>query len=655
MVSTIPHSVASVTTEGHGYGRWPSTMESATGHTRMIRFLLFTIVGLSPLVSLAAQPADVRGVYVYTNDVSTVSKPVAASLTQAFNVPGVDGVALVIGWQAIEPSMGQFQWATLDQWLSQIIALGKKIDLVIPAGSSAPAWLFQPAPAGAGAVDLHFSVSPHSGQTGVCDTVDLPPPWDTAFLTQWDFMLSALSAHLKSTGAYNSITLLRLTGINRTTEELRLPAETAASTGLACVSNSIVTWQSVGYRPSLLLQGWNAVTSSFNKYFPDKSFSVAIIPNDAFPGIDQNGNAITGTIGDENEPLLQSASQLLPGRLIVQFDFLMPGVQPAVVVTNAAQNYGTLVAWQTNEYLGPQGAGCSEPITTSIPCTSDLYLQLLDTGVYPLGASSSLRAQYIEVFNANANALQADILAAHSQLLPPAVALVANAEGGVPVIAPNTWVEVLGSGLSLTGDSRVWQAADFVNSQLPTQLDNIGVTVNGKAAFVYYISPSQINILTPPDPMAGTVKVVVTNNGAQAEVFDAQAQAVSPSFFVFNGGPYVAATHAGGALLGPPTLYPGSTTPARPGETIVLYANGFGPTSTTVASGSEIQSGSLLPLPAIRIAGIAASVQFAGLTMPGLFQFNVTVPSGISDGDQPITASYIGQTTQAGTLIAIHN
>ena len=115
----------------------------------MTRFLLLAALGLSPCVSLAqTQPADLRGIYVYTNDISALSKTAAANLTQAFRVPGVDGVALVIGWQAIEPSMGQYQWATLDQWLSQVIASGKKINLVIPAGSSTPGWLFQPAPAG---------------------------------------------------------------------------------------------------------------------------------------------------------------------------------------------------------------------------------------------------------------------------------------------------------------------------------------------------------------------------------------------------------------------------------------------------------------------------------------------------------------------------
>jgi uncharacterized protein (TIGR03437 family) len=181
----------------------------------------------------------------------------------------------------------------------------------------------------------------------------------------------------------------------------------------------------------------------------------------------------------------------------------------------------------------------------------------------------------------------------------------------------------------------------------------VSATVNGKSAYVYYISPTQINILTPPDAMSGPIQVVVANNGTPSAGFTAQAQALSPSFFVFNGGPYVAATHANGTLLGPASLYPGSTTPAKPGETIVLYANGFGPTSTPVVSGSILQSGSLSPQPVIRIGGITATVQFAGLVSPGEFQFNVVVPGGTPDGDQPITATYNGASTQAGMLIAI--
>src|SRR5580658_806178 len=76
----------------------------------------------------------------------------------------------------------------------------------------------------------------------------------------------------------------------------------------------------------------------------------------------------------------------------------------------------------------------------------------------------------------------------------PSIALVANAEGGNPTIAPNTWVSVYGLNLSRPGDSRAWQGSDFVNSQLPTALDGVSVTVGGKSAYVYYISPTLINI-----------------------------------------------------------------------------------------------------------------------------------------------------------------
>src|SRR5580692_9979874 len=81
----------------------------------------------------------------------------------------------------------------------------------------------------------------------------------------------------------------------------------------------------------------------------------------------------------------------------------------------------------------------------------------------------------------------------------PVITLVANAEGETPLIAPNTWVEVKGQNLAPANDSRTWQNSDFVNGQLPASLDQVSVTVNGKAAFIYYISPTQINILTPPD------------------------------------------------------------------------------------------------------------------------------------------------------------
>jgi uncharacterized protein (TIGR03437 family) len=236
----------------------------------------------------------------------------------------------------------------------------------------------------------------------------------------------------------------------------------------------------------------------------------------------------------------------------------------------------------------------------------------------------------------------------------PAIRLVANAEGENPTISPNTWVEIQGTSLAPAGDTRIWQGADFADGQMPTQLDGVSVTVNGKNAYVYYISLGQVNILTPPDSMLGSVQVVATNNGAVSAAFTAQTQAMSPSFFVFDG-THVIGVHLDGSLLGPTTLYPGSTTPARPGETVVLYANGFGQTSTPVVSGSSTQGGTLSPLPVVKIGGMSAAVQFAGLVAPGEFQFNVAVPASTPDGDQSIVATYNGLSTQPGTLITVHH
>lgn len=387
---------------------------------RSCAILFFTItLFVCPLLHAQSAPADMTGIYVVTNKVAGLSPTTAAATDASLHIPGVDGMVLLIGWNTLEPSMGQYDWTLLDQWIGQAVTLGKKIDLSITAGSDTPPWLFQAPPAGAGAAELKFTVSPHGGATGSCDTDNIAAPWDPAFLAQWDQLLANVAAHLKATGTYADITLLRITGINRTTDELRLPAETAASTGLACVSDAISTWQQAGYRPSLLLKAWDAITDSFRKSFPDKTFSIAIIPTNPFPPIAEDGSIIKGTSVDENQPLIAPASQKFPRHLVVQFNFLMPGEPAAPSVVGYAQTLGTLPAFQTNEYFGAKGLGaaCSEPVTNPTPCTATTFLQLLETGIFPLGRSNPMRSEYIEVFQANANAFPPDVLTAHDELV----------------------------------------------------------------------------------------------------------------------------------------------------------------------------------------------------------------------------------------------
>ena len=137
----------------------------------------------------------------------------------------------------------------------------------------------------------------------------------------------------------------------------------------------------------------------------------------------------------------------------------------------------------------------------------------------------------------------------------PSISLIANAEGEAPLIAANTWVEVKGSLLAPPGFSSpdcapgyCWQSKDFVNNQMPTKLNGVSVTVNGKNAFIYYISPTQINILTPPDALSGQVQVQVTNNRRPSTTVNVSTASISPSFFVFDG-THVAATHLNGTFI----------------------------------------------------------------------------------------------------------
>jgi uncharacterized protein (TIGR03437 family) len=321
--------------------------------------------------------------------------------------------------------------------------------------------------------------------------------------------------------------------------------------------------------------------------------------------------------------------------------------QNLIPVVNFAQLQGHAAAIT-------EWGGCndSEPYHTNI--TSFAKTQGVALAYFDSGNLLTLTGSTWQLTAAGTKVAQAySTIGSGSTAPAPAITLVANGEGDVPVIAPNTWVEVKGTNLAPAGDIRIWQGSDFFNNQMPTQLDGVSVTVNGKAAYVYYISPTQINILPPPDAMQGMVRVQVTNAGMVSASVNAEAQPVAPSFFIYTGTPVVLAEHADGSLLASATLYPGYTTPAKPGETVVLFANGFGPTSVPLVSGGAAQSGTLAVLPVIQIGGVTATVTYAGLIYPGEFQFNVVVPGSLADGDQPISATYNGFSTQPGTVITV--
>src|SRR5262249_28883026 len=109
--------------------------------------------------------------------------------------------------------------------------------------------------------------------------------------------------------------------------------------------------------------------------------------------------------------------------------------------------------------------------------------------------------------------------------------------------------------------------------------------------YMYYVSPTQVNVLTSLTPATGPVDVVIKNGTATTAAFTLNEKAVAPAFFLFGATKYIAATHADNSYLGPASLSGNGVTftPAKPNEVTALYANGFGLPPTALTEGSSSQ------------------------------------------------------------------
>jgi len=243
---------------------------------------------------------------------------------------------------------------------------------------------------------------------------------------------------------------------------------------------------------------------------------------------------------------------------------------------------------------------------------------------------------------------------------------ITNVENGgsfLPGFSQGSWTTITGANLS--GTSRVWTGADFNGSKLPTQLDQVSVAIDGKPAYVYYISPTQINVLAPADTALGPVPVQVTYAGKSSNVLNGTEAAFSPSLFMFSplSQKYVAAVRLDGQYIGPANLYPGTTTPTPPwptvlakaGETLLLFGTGFGPTNPTTDF-SQTLSGAPPTANAVTatIGGVAATVlgSTGYLVYPGEYQFNIVVPS-VPSGDNLVVLKVNGVSSQANAYLAV--
>jgi uncharacterized protein (TIGR03437 family) len=174
------------------------------------------------------------------------------------------------------------------------------------------------------------------------------------------------------------------------------------------------------------------------------------------------------------------------------------------------------------------------------------------------------------------------------------------------------------------------------------------VTINGAPAYVYYVSPGQVNVQVPDTvPTGGPVQVVVSYQGqstapATLMIVSQEPGLLAPASFKVSGKQYVEAIHASTNAPVSSGNIPGiAIAPAVSGETLIFYGTGFGPLTPagTPVAGQIAQGQTTLANSfQMNIGNSPAQVPYKGLApgLVGVYQFNVVVPANLLTGDLPV-------------------
>jgi uncharacterized protein (TIGR03437 family) len=230
---------------------------------------------------------------------------------------------------------------------------------------------------------------------------------------------------------------------------------------------------------------------------------------------------------------------------------------------------------------------------------------------------------------------------------------VVNPVAGVAgMYAPNSFITIYGTQLSYV--TRAMGPDDLRAGTLPTVLigTSVRVAINHIPANIYYVSPTQVNVLAPVSLAAGPATIQLVNDGIAGPAIDIVLDPVAPALFELSGTTVLAA-HLDGTVIS-------SDAPARRGEIVVVYATGLGPTVPPAIP-------NLLPDGAAPIArqadfqvwlnGVPVSatlILYAGISPPyaGLFQINLRIPED-APADPEIRCGFAESMSLPGGILPI--
>jgi uncharacterized protein (TIGR03437 family) len=212
--------------------------------------------------------------------------------------------------------------------------------------------------------------------------------------------------------------------------------------------------------------------------------------------------------------------------------------------------------------------------------------------------------------------------------------------------AANTFVTVYGLNLadaitSLTGNA--------LEIHLPGA--EVTVLVGGLAADLWYVSPTQINMLLPNQLGAGLTTFQIEVNGVAGQPVQIMLGNVAPAMWQMDASTVLAA-HLNGQVIS-------SDSPAQPGELVVLYATGLGPTLPGAVPNQAPTAAARVATPGFQVwlngsPVDPSKVPYAGVTpgYAGLYQVNLFVPDGTPPNPE-IRIGWTGQMSAAQLILPV--
>ena len=381
------------------------------------------------------------------------------------------------------------------------------------------------------------------------------------------------------------------------------------------------------------------------------TLTVSVVPSGLAAGT-YGGSIQVSSAGASNTPatvpvtltVAPAAPSLAVFPKTLAFNYTVEASLPAAQSVSITNTGGGSLSWTAS--ASANWIGVSPPSGTA-PAT-------LSISVNPAGLSPGTYGANVQIAATGATGSPTAVtvtLVVQASPSAPTITAVVNAASFQAGTSSGTWIAIFGTNLASTTGN--WSSGDIVNGKLPTLLDGVSATVDGKPAAVCFVSPGQINVQVPDDSTLGSVPVQVTAPLGTTTA-TAQMQPFSPGLFTFDG-KYLAAQHADYSYVGKPGLISGVTTiPAQPGEVIVLWGTGLGPSNPATPAGQLVtQATPLANQVTVSIGGVQVNARWAGISGAGLWQINVQVPLGLASGDALVVAQVGGAQTQGGAYITV--